>query len=151
MYTCTFILILFFVGSGDFNGIGPRDFQGFVLYKVSNCLIWVSLKMESVGFNDRDFAMIKEGLESIVEKKVEEFRDVLCTAYEDLDRVKSSMLKGRDSEIATLRSNLLELEVKFRSEVEQLSDEFQLREAQLWRRLDSGVALLERAQANIRM
>ena len=36
------------------------------------------------------------------------------------------------------------------SEVEQLSDEFQLREAQLWRRLDSGVALLERAQANIR-
>ena len=121
-----------------------------MLYKVSNCLIWVSLKMESVGFNDRDFAMIKEGLESIVEKKVEECRDVLCTAYEDLDRVKSSMLKGRDSEIATLRCNLLELEMKFRSEVEQLSDEFQLREAQLWRRLDSGVALLERAQANIR-
>ena len=110
--------------------------------------------MESVGFDDLDFAVIKEGLESIVEKKVEECRDVLCTAYEDLDRVKSSMLKGRDSKIATLRSNLLELEMKFglaRSEVEQLSDEFQLREAQLWRRLDSGVALLERAQANIRM
>jgi len=106
--------------------------------------------MESVGFNDLDFAVIKEGLESIVEKKVEECRDVLCTAYEDLDRVKSSMLMGRDSEIATLRSNLLELEMKFRGEVEQLSDEFQLREAQLWRRLDSGVALLERAQANIR-
>ena len=141
------------MGSGDFNGIGPRDFQGFVLYKVSNCLIWVSLKMESVGFNDLDFAVIKEGLESIVEKKVEERRDVLCTAYEELDRVKSLMLKGRDSEIATLRSNLLELEMKFgsaRREVERLSDEFQLREAQLWRRLDSGVALLERAQANIR-
>jgi len=97
--------------------------------------------MESIGFDDLDFAVIKEGLESIVEKKVEECRDVLCTAYEDLDRVKSSML---------MRSNLLELEMKFRSEVEQLSYEFQLREAQLWRRLDSGVALLERAQANIR-
>jgi len=100
--------------------------------------------MESIGFDDLDFAVIKEGLESIVEKKVEECRDVLCTAYEDLDRVKSSML---------MRSNLLELEMKFglaRTEVEQLSDEFQLREAQLWRRLDSGVALLERAQANIR-
>jgi len=106
--------------------------------------------MESVGFDDLDFAVIKEGLGSIVEKKVEECRDVLCTAYEELDRVKSSMLMGRDSEIATLRSNLLELEMKFRGEVEQLSDEFQLREAQLWRRLDSGVALLERAQANIR-
>ena len=42
--------------------------------------------MESVGFNDLDFAVIKEGLESIVEKK----------AYEELDRVKSSMLKERD-------------------------------------------------------
>ena len=109
--------------------------------------------MEGVGFNDRDFAMIKEGLESIVGKKVEERRDVLCTAYEELDRLKSSMLKERDIEIDTLRSNLLELEMKFGlavSEVEQLRDEFQLREAQLWRQLDSGVVLLERAQANIR-
>ena len=124
-----------------------------MLYKVSNCLIWVSLKMEGVGFNDRDFAVIKEGLESIVGKKVEERRDVLCTAYEELDRLKSSMLKERDSEIDTLRSNLLELEMKFGlavSEVEQLRDEFQLREAQLWRQLDSGVGVLERAQANIR-
>ena len=52
--------------------------------------------MESVGFNDLDFAVIKEGLESIVEKK----------AYEELNRVKSSMLKERDSENDTLRSNL---------------------------------------------
>ena len=53
-----------------------------MLCKVSNCLIWVSLKMESVGFNDRDLAVIKDGLESIVEKKGEECRDVLCMAYE---------------------------------------------------------------------
>ena len=37
--------------------------------------------MESVGFNDRDLAVIKEGLESIVEKKGEECADVLCMAY----------------------------------------------------------------------
>ena len=69
--------------------------------------------MESVGFNDRDLAVIKDGLESIVEKKVEECWDVLCMAYKELDWVKSSMLKERDSENATLRSNLLELEMKF--------------------------------------
>ena len=42
------------------------------------------------------------------------------------------MLKERDSENATLRSNSLELEMKFglaESEVEQLRDKFQLQEA----------------------
>ena len=100
--------------------------------------------MESVGFNDHDFA-IREGLESIVEKKMEERQDFLCMAYEELDRVMSAMLKERDSENAILRYNLSDLEKKLgmaESEVEILRDQFLLRESDLLTQLDRGVALL---------
>ena len=68
--------------------------------------------MQSVGFSERDFAVIREGVESMVEKKVEERRDFWWSAYEELDRVKSAMLQEKDSENAVLRSNLLDLEKK---------------------------------------
>ena len=109
--------------------------------------------MESIGFSELDFAVIREGVESVVEKKVEERRDFWWSSYEELDRIKSARLQEKESENSVLRSSLLELEKKLQateSELVRLRDYYSVRESEFSNMLERGTALVERLAAATR-